>query len=123
MNEKEKQEFQEFLKRTEDPKNNEGVNYALPENPTPLQVAKFKLCKKILVYQQNNDISDETIAEKIDISVPEVEDILFCCIEKFTLDRLITYASRLFSPSKIKVIVEPKTRSLRQKKSLHASVF
>lgn len=105
MNEKEEQEFQEFLKRTEDPKNNEGVNYALPENPTPLQVAKFKLCKKILVYQQNNDISDEAIAEKIDISVPEVEDILFCCIEKFTLDRLTEYASKLFAPCEVEISI------------------
>lgn len=116
MNEKEEQEFQEFLKRTEDPKNNEGVNYALPENPTPLQVAKFKLCKKILVYQQNNDISDEAIAEKIDISVPEVEDILFCCIEKFTLDRLVDYASKLLPPTEVNIIIEPK----QVNKRLHA---
>src|SRR5437588_3594974 len=104
----EEQKFREFLKRTEDPKNNEGVNYALPENPTPLQVAKFKLCKKMLVYQQKNNVSDEEIANKINLSVPEVEDILFCCIEKFTLDRLVDYASKLLPPTEVNIVVESK---------------
>ena len=120
---KDKEQFKKYLERIEDPKNNQEVNYDLPENPTPLQVAKFDICQEILGYKLDKDLSREQVAEIMDLSLAETEDILFCCIEKFTLDRLITYASRLFSPSKIKVIVEPKTRSLRQKKSLHASVF
>src|SRR5436190_22712611 len=121
-NQKEKP-FKEYLREIEDPKNNQEVNYDLPENPTPLQVAKFEICQQVLGYKLKNNLTREQVAIKMDLSKAETEDILFCCIEKFTLDRLVEYASRLFSPSKIKVIVEPKTRSLRQKKSLHASVF
>jgi len=100
--------FRKFLERIEDPNNHEGVNYDLPENPTPLQVAKYKLCKKMLAYQLKTNLTDEEIAKRINLSVAEVEDILFCCIEKFTLDRLLTYASQLLSPAEINVSVEQK---------------
>ena len=99
-------EFKKILEELEDPKNNEGVNYDLPENPTVLQVAKFNICQNILAYQQDNDLSDKELAEKINLSFPETEEILFCQIDKFTLDRLMTYANFLFSPQQIKIVIE-----------------
>jgi hypothetical protein len=33
---------------------------------------------------------------------------LYCHIDYFTLDRLITYTSRLFSTSEIKITIKPK---------------
>jgi len=104
----EEREFEKFLERIEDPNNHEGVNYDLPENPTLLQVAKYKLCKKMLSYQIRNNLTDEEIAKRINLSVAEVEDILFCCIEKFTLDRLLTYAGQLLSPAEVNISVEQK---------------
>src|SRR3954453_23626123 len=88
-----KEQFKKYLERIEDPKNNQEVNYDLPENPTPLQVAKFDICQEILAYQQDNDLSDEELAERVNLSIPELEEVLFCQIEKFTLDRLMTYAN------------------------------
>jgi len=38
------QEFEKYLQEISDPKNNSEMNYSLPKNPTPLQVAKYKLC-------------------------------------------------------------------------------
>lgn len=82
----------------------------MPENPTPLQVAKFKLCKKILGYKQDNNLSREVLAERLDLSLAETEDILFADIERFTLDRLVAYnASKLFEPLELD-IVQAKTR-------------
>lgn len=104
----EEREFEKYLERIEDPNNHEEVNYDLPENPTALQVAKFKLCKKMLDYQLKASLTDEEIAKRINLSVAEVKDILFCCIEKFTLDRLLTYASQLLSPAEVNVSVEQK---------------
>jgi len=51
--------FKEYLQEIEDPKNNSEVNYALPENPTPLQVAKFEICQEILGYKLDNDLTRE----------------------------------------------------------------
>ena len=115
-NDAEKQKFKEFLKKVEDPNYQREINRALPLNANSLQIAKYKLCKRMLVYQQENKLSDEEIAKKIKLSVAEVEDILFCEIEKFTLDRLVEYAERLFSSTEIKLTVEPK------KDNLHARV-
>ncbi|MCE8162888.1 MAG: hypothetical protein I3273_01020 [Candidatus Moeniiplasma glomeromycotorum] len=44
-------EFEKYLSETSDPKNNSEINHSLPKNPTPLQVAKYKLCKQILGYK------------------------------------------------------------------------
>ena len=112
----EKQKFKEFLKKVEDPNYQREINRALPPNANSLQVAKYKLCKQMLIYQQEKKLSDEEIAKKIKLSVAEVEDILFCEIEKFTLDRLVDYAERLFLLTEIKLIIEPK------KDNLHARV-
>ncbi|CAG8850916.1 13460_t:CDS:2 [Gigaspora margarita] len=100
----------------EDPNYQREINRSLPPNATSLQVAKYKLCKQMLIYQQEHNLSDEEIAKKIKLSVAEVEDILFCEIEKFTLDRLISYAEKLFSRNGISVVIEPK------KDNLHARV-
>lgn len=104
----EEKEFEEYLGRIEDPKNEREVNRDLPANPTVLQVAKYKLCKRILAYQIKNKLTDEELTQKLDLSLAEVEDILFGEIEKFTLDRLMTYAGRLFSPNEMEIIVEEK---------------
>lgn len=104
----EEKEFEKYLERIEDPKNEREVNRDLPANPTVLQVAKYKLCKRMLTYQIKNNLTDEELTQKLDLSLAEMEDILFCEIEKFTLDRLMIYASRLFSPNELEVIVKEK---------------
>src|SRR4051812_34267196 len=103
-----KQKFREFLKEIEDPKNNSKINYALPEIPTALQTIKFEICQEILGYKLDHDLTREQVAEKIGISKAETEDILFCHIEEFTLDRLVEYASKVLKPLRIRVILEPK---------------
>lgn len=104
----EEKEFEKYLEKIEDPKNEREINRDLPANPTVLQVAKYKLCKRILTYQIKNNLTDEELTQKLDLSLAETEDILFCEIERFTLDRLMTYANRLFFPDEIEVIVEEK---------------
>jgi predicted XRE-type DNA-binding protein len=112
---KKEKSFKEYLQEIEDPKNNSEVNYALPENPTPLQVAKFEICQEILGYKLDNNLTREQVADRIGISKAETEDILFCHIEEFTLDRLVDYASKLLDPIQVKVILEPKKTSLHAK--------
>jgi predicted XRE-type DNA-binding protein len=105
-------EFEKYLEEISDPRNNREINYALPENPTTLQVVKYKLCKQMLGYQIKNKFTDEEIAQRINLTVPEVEDILYCCIDKFTLDRLTEYASKLFSPNEVEINIKPNARAV-----------
>jgi hypothetical protein len=102
----EEQEFEKYLEKIEVPNNQEGVNRGLPENATPLQVAKYHLCKQMLIYQQDNNLTDEEVANRISLSLAETQDILFGWIEKFTLDRLVEYAGKLLTPSRVEIIVK-----------------
>lgn len=104
-----KKSFQTHLQEIESPEyDGADASWGLPENPTTLEKTKYEICEKILGYQQDNNLTDEEIAKKIHLTTSETRDILYCHIDYFTLDRLITYAGRLFSTSEIKVIFEPK---------------
>src|SRR5437764_14770203 len=89
-----KEQFKKYLEKIEDPNYQGEENQDLPENPTPLQVAKFDICQRILAYKRKNNLTREQVAQTIQLSKAETEEILFCYIEKFTLDRLISYASK-----------------------------
>ena len=95
--------FEKYLAKIEDPKNEQEENYDLPENPTPLERAKYNICQNILRYKRESNLSREQIAQQIQLSKAETEELLFCHINNFTLDRLTEYASRLFSQLEIKI--------------------
>ena len=113
INNSEDREFENYLQKIEDPDyDGQDVSWHLSENATPVEKAKYELCEKMLTHQLDNNLSDEEIANQIKITTGETKDILYCHIDYFTLDRLITYAERLFSTSEIKIIVEPKKDNL-----------
>ena len=106
----EEKEFENLCKKLSDP-NYSGGSWALSENPTALEKSKYDICKKMLVYKQDHHLSTEQIAKKIKLSIPETEDILYCHIDYFTLDRLVNYAEKLFSPAEIKITMEEKKQN------------
>ena len=88
MNSKEKP-FKEYLAEIENPEYDDAdASWGLPENATPLEKAKYELCEKILGYQQDNNLLDKEIAQKIHLTTGETRDILYCHTDYFTLDRL-----------------------------------
>src|ERR1043165_4564797 len=89
------EELEKICKKMSAP-NYPRVNMGLPEHPTPLEISKHGLCKKILAYKQDNHLTTKELAGQINLTIPEVEDILFARIDKFTMDRLMTYTSNLF---------------------------
>lgn len=100
--------FKEYLQEIESPQYDDAdASWGLPENPTPLEKTKYEICEKMLGYQQTNKLTDKEIAKRINLTLSETRDILYCHIDYFTLDRLITYAGKLFSPRSIKVVIEP----------------
>jgi Helix-turn-helix domain len=80
----------------------------LPENLTPLEMAKYEICKQVIRYKRNKNLTTEQLAQKIGLSKAETEDILYYRIDYFTLDRLMIYVNSLISPKQIKIIVEEK---------------
>jgi predicted XRE-type DNA-binding protein len=108
----ENKSFKEVLAEIESPQDWGNGSWSLPENPTSLERAKYELCKQILTYKQDNNLSTEEIAQKINLTNSETQDIIFYHIDYFTLDRLMTYAEKIFSPNKIKIIVESRARTV-----------
>ena len=96
--------FKEVLQEIESPQDIGNGSWALPRNATALEKTKHEICQNILRYQREKQLTDEEIATSIDLTLAETENILYCRIPYFTLDRLITYASRLFDPLEIKVV-------------------
>ena len=70
-------------------------NVGLSPQATPLEKNKYEICQKILAYKQDNKLTAEKVAKSIQLTTPETEDIFFSRINKFTLDRLVDYATRL----------------------------
>ena len=64
--------------------------------------------KILLSMTENGDPYENALAERMNLSIPEMEEILFAQIEKFTLDRLMTYANYLFTPAQVKITITRK---------------
>ena len=108
--------LEKILEELEDP-NYQGGSWALSPNATPLEKSKYAVCEKVVSHKQDNNLTIEDIAKKVELSKAEVEDILHYHLDYFTLDRLVMYASKLLSPKQeIKVIVEER----KKKASVHA---
>ena len=88
-------EFKEYLNQLSS-RNYQGGSWMLSENPTPLEKSKHEICREILLYQQESKLSDEELANQMELTMAETEDILYYRIAYFTLDRLVSYASKLF---------------------------
>ena|SRR5437773_9911723 len=100
----EEEEFEKYIQEIEDPNYDGESSWALPENATPLEKTKYELCKKIVVYKHDNNLSTKNIAKKIHLTSAETRDILLYHISYFTLDRLMTCASRIFVPFEVGVV-------------------
>ena len=106
-------DFQKYLQEIESPDyDGPDISQALPVDASPIDKAKYKVCEKILGYQQDNNLPIEEVAHKIKLTTAETKDIFHYHLNCFTLDRLLTYASRLFSPNEIEIIVEERKNNL-----------
>jgi len=106
-----KSEYKKYLEELEDP-NYQGGSWALPENPTPLEQAKYEICRQVVSYKLDSKISTEEMAQKLQLSKAETKDILYYRIDYFTLDRLVSYATKIFRPLSVKMVVERKNDNL-----------
>ena len=106
---KDKEQFKKYLERIEDP-NYQGGSWALSANATPLEKSKHELCKKMIVYKREKKLTTEKIANKISLSLAETEDILHYRTDYFTLDRLMSYTSKLFPTNEVKITLVAKNK-------------
>ncbi|CAJ0824752.1 6773_t:CDS:2 [Entrophospora sp. SA101] len=117
QNKNQSEDFKKYLSEIESP-NYDGpdISQALSTNTSPIDKAKYKVCEKILAYQQDNNLPIEEVARKIQLTTAETKDIFHYHLNCFTLDRLLTYANRLLSPTEIEIIVSEKKPAKSKRK-------
>ena len=109
------------LERTQQP-GYRRTNQGLSPNATPLEKSKYEICKSILHYKRENNLSEKELGKKLGIKqTDKLEYLLFCHTDYFTLDELVEYASELFTPFHLAVHKETylpprKTSNSRLKK-------
>ena len=109
------EEFKVYLNHLSDP-NYPGGSWSLPKKATSLERSKYEFCREILLYQQEHELTDDKLSERMELTLAETEDILYYRISHFTLDRLLTYANKLFSPINLVIVKE---KSQEHLSSLH----
>lgn len=82
------------------------INKGLSLNATPLEKSKYDICQDILSYTQENNISDQDLKKTLRMKQNEFDYLVYCHIDKFSLDQLVDYASELFAPFRLGVIPE-----------------
>jgi predicted XRE-type DNA-binding protein len=95
------EEFERVVKRAQ--KSDKRTNIGLLPDATPADKVKHKICQTIARYQRENNLSEKELAQKLGITHPQAEKILFCHIDKLNLDELVNYVGSLNIPLEMKV--------------------
>ena len=74
----------------------------LPKNERLVEGTKFRLCKKIVIYKNSNNLTQRSLSQKIGILMSK---ILHYHFDEFTTDRLIKYLSKIYAKIDVKVDV------------------
>jgi transcriptional regulator with XRE-family HTH domain len=73
----------------------------LPEDASPADKLKYNLCRMMVEYRLKEKISQKELAKQLGTDEPEVSRILRYRIERYTVDRLIHYAEKVYPNLKI----------------------
>lgn len=82
----------------------DGGNFSLPPGASEVDKAKYQLCQLIAKYQREHSLLQKQVAEKLGIDESRISEILRGKIESFTLDRLVSYAEKLYENVQVKIV-------------------
>jgi len=95
-------ELKKIREKTSNP-NYPYKNKILPVNASGEEKFKYQICQAILVYQQENNLPVEEVAEKMELSLNKTYDILLGRIKGFKLKELTNYLESLHVPYEVVV--------------------
>jgi len=95
-------ELKEIRGKTSSP-NYPYKNKILSPNASGEEKFKYQICQAILVYQQENNLPVEEVAEKMELSLTKTYDILLGKAKGFWLKELTNYLEKLHVPFEITV--------------------
>jgi predicted XRE-type DNA-binding protein len=66
--------------------------------------AKYKLCQLIAKYHGEHELTQRQLAKNLDIDEARISEILRGRITSFTVERLMSYAQKLYPHVKIQIL-------------------
>lgn len=67
----------------------------LPPYAGGVEKAKYGVCKHILFFMHKKGISQRELSQKMEIPEIRVSEIVYYKIDKFTLDKLVSYCEKI----------------------------
>jgi len=102
-------EIERVIKRMTQP-GYRRINKGLFPNASEQDKVKYNLCQSIGDYCDDNQLSEQKLSQKLGINQEKLEYILFCHIDKLTVEELINYIDKLTGHLEVKVNYDrPKT--------------
>ncbi|CAJ0918288.1 21730_t:CDS:2 [Entrophospora sp. SA101] len=93
--------FEKVVKRIG--KSDRRTNIGLSANATPIDKAKYKLCKSILSYKKENNFATKDIAQQLGLTIAKTESILYSHVDKLAFEELVHYANNLHVPCQLRI--------------------
>jgi predicted XRE-type DNA-binding protein len=78
-------------------------SYTLRKNASNVDIIKYKVCEKFVIYLMTNKMTQAQLAKKLKVSPARVNEIVKYRIDLFTLDKLIEFAGRIDLNFELKV--------------------
>ncbi|KLL02695.1 MAG: hypothetical protein MRERV_76c001 [Mycoplasmataceae bacterium RV_VA103A] len=108
-----KEEFERVVKRIAH--SDRRTNIGLVSNTTPTEKAKYKLCKSILGYKQDNNLTTKSVAKQLGLTIAKTEKILYSHIDELNLEELLDYANALHVPCQLRINLPYVQKEIAQK--------
>ena len=77
----------------------------LPQNANAIDLAKFYLCEKFVIYKNSHGIDQRVLAKEAGMDEALMNKILHYHYEEISVDKLIGYLSKIYSKVELKVSV------------------
>lgn len=94
-----KKEIEEVLKKLEKA---EG-SLSIPKNATPLEMLRFDICKRLIIYLHDNNLQQNELADFLGVDKSDMSKILRYRIDSFSTDKLIEIYSKINPKLELKI--------------------
>lgn len=88
-------------------------NWTPGEDATVLEKTKYQFCQAVTKYVLENNLSEEQVAERLNLNKLSTAKLLRGWTESFALDSLISYVEKLHLPLNIKIDFAPESERKR----------
>lgn len=76
----------------------------IPEDAPESDKIKYKLCSLIVKYKLSKNLSQKDLAEKLGLDEPETSRVLHYKIERYSIERLLSYAITIYPKLTLEIL-------------------